>query len=158
MSNELKSALDAIAAMPSSARALPAPASLPRLRAELDDLEVKVACNKISAMALYTRMRYLVTEANPLGEARTDSTSPALDPITADQCEQCGGVSVGLTGSTKWCPYCGARHEGATVQVPAVTAATQALDAAKVRTATQHVCDGCGTPGWTANCDQCIPY
>ncbi|NWC74256.1 Arc family DNA-binding protein [Pseudomonas sp. P7759] len=22
----------------------------------------------------------------------------------------------------------------------------------------EHICPGCGTKGWTANCDQCVPY
>jgi hypothetical protein len=33
-------------------------------------------------------------------------------PAHADKCEQCEKLFVGLSGSTKWCPYCGAKHEG----------------------------------------------
>lgn len=22
----------------------------------------------------------------------------------------------------------------------------------------EHICEGCGSKGWTANCDQCVPY
>lgn len=40
-------------------------------------------------------------------------------PTHADKCENCEKVFVGLSGSTKWCPYCGAKHEGETVPLPA---------------------------------------
>lgn len=33
----------------------------------------------------------------------------------ADLCESCNGTFIGVSDSTKWCPYCGARHEGETV-------------------------------------------
>lgn len=36
-------------------------------------------------------------------------------PARADVCEQCEKIFVGLSGSTKWCPYCGAKHEGESV-------------------------------------------
>lgn len=39
-------------------------------------------------------------------------------PGAADVCEQCEKVFVGLSGSTKWCPYCGAKHEGNSVPLP----------------------------------------
>jgi hypothetical protein len=35
--------------------------------------------------------------------------------VNVDFCESCESSFLGLSGSTKWCPYCGAKHEGATV-------------------------------------------
>jgi hypothetical protein len=34
--------------------------------------------------------------------------------IPADLCGQCDKAFIGLSGYTKWCPYCGAKHEGET--------------------------------------------
>jgi len=33
-------------------------------------------------------------------------------PKFADLCQDCDKSFIGLYGSTKWCPYCGAKHEG----------------------------------------------
>jgi hypothetical protein len=34
--------------------------------------------------------------------------------IEVDVCEECENRFVGVDGCTKWCPYCGHRHEGTT--------------------------------------------
>lgn len=52
--------------------------------------------------------------------------------MKADTCDNCDKAFIGLSGSTKWCPYCGAKHEGSTVDVPAIAfiyrSGTQAWD------------------------------
>lgn len=35
----------------------------------------------------------------------------------ADKCDNCEKITLGLSGSTKWCAYCGARLTGETVHV-----------------------------------------
>lgn len=40
-------------------------------------------------------------------------TSVSVDtPKHADFCEECERLFVGFSGSTKWCAYCGAKHQG----------------------------------------------
>lgn len=38
-------------------------------------------------------------------------------PKFADLCQGCEKSFLGLSGSTKWCPYCGGEHEGDTVLI-----------------------------------------
>lgn len=39
------------------------------------------------------------------------------EKLEVDFCEQCEKRFVGVDGSTKWCPYCGAKHEGETEMI-----------------------------------------
>jgi hypothetical protein len=32
--------------------------------------------------------------------------------VTADKCEACGNLTLGLSGPGKWCTYCGAKLNG----------------------------------------------
>ena len=41
------------------------------------------------------------------------------DKFEVDFCEECENRFLGLDGSTKWCPYCGAKHEGETESITA---------------------------------------
>ena len=32
------------------------------------------------------------------------------------------------------------------------------MEALKPSAEPDHICEGCGSKGWTANCDKCVPY
>ena len=32
------------------------------------------------------------------------------------------------------------------------------MEALKPAAEPEHICEGCGSKGWTANCDKCVPY
>ena len=32
------------------------------------------------------------------------------------------------------------------------------MEALKPAAEPDHICEGCGSKGWTANCDKCVPY
>lgn len=63
-----------------------------------------------------TKAVYLVRDADIKAAQGEGEPSSCL----ADFCEACEKRFIGLDGSTKWCSYCGARHEGATVSVSTV--------------------------------------
>ena len=46
-------------------------------------------------------------------------TNPVSVPrVLADVCDVCEGVTMGLTGESKWCCYCGAKLTGRTIAAP----------------------------------------
>ena len=48
-----------------------------------------------------------------------------VEPVAyADKCEHCDKVTLGLSGSTKWCAYCGGKLAGETVAVESMRIAS----------------------------------
>lgn len=57
-----------------------------------------------------------------VGELRAMLAAPAVErqveqATYADKCDNCDKLTLGLSGSTKWCSYCGGKLTGETVPV-----------------------------------------
>jgi hypothetical protein len=55
--------------------------------------------------------------------------------VTADKCETCGKLTLGLSGDGKWCTYCGAKLTGY-VAVGRITSVIVLLSRCEERNAT----------------------
>lgn len=89
-------------------------------------------------------------------QTTTDSIVVMVDGQRDHWIEKCGAIKQRLTVAEQRADLLeGLLKSGSS---PTYAHCSAVMEALKPAAEPEHICKGCGSKGWTANCAQCVPY